>query len=429
MMVRGAGPAGSMGRPAELALVCGAGGLAAFGVLLVNLARDEVRATPALAAFLVLVVAFGLLLVALRAWAPDATPLLIPTASILAAVGFVTIYRLDEDLASLHGWWLLLSAATAAFWLYAVSEMGLGHRGGSWWPLLALAAGLVAAPSLGSDSGTIWLAWKSGPAVVLNPGEIIKLVTVALFATLLSERQAFFSAGGRYTAPLGPARVTTVWPSLVVLGFVLVGVAIRDAGTSMIVVGMFCVMAYMATNRAAYVVGGLGAGVLWLVAGPWLSEGLENRITVWTDPWTHSEGPGSRLAEGLFGLGVGSLSGTGLGLGNPDLIPESTTSMAFAAFGEEMGLAGTVVVLAAYALMVVTGFGVALRAREVFHKLLAGGLSLLLGGQAAVSVAGVVGLLPGAAMPIPFLSYGLSLTMAGFVMLAVLARVSHEERV
>ncbi|MCE2530478.1 MAG: FtsW/RodA/SpoVE family cell cycle protein [Acidimicrobiia bacterium] len=418
-----------MSRTAELVFVCGSAGLAAFGVLLVNLAREEVRATPPLAAFLVVALAFGLLLVALRAWAPDATPLLIPTASILAALGFVTIYRLDEDLASLHGWWLLLSATMAALWLYAVSEKGLGHRGGGWWPLLALAAGLVAIPSLGSDGGTIWLAWESGAGVVLNPGEIVKLVAVVLFATLLAERQAFFSAGGRYTASLISARVTTVWPSLTLLGLVLIGVAIRDPGTFMTVVGVFCVMAYMATNRVAYLVGGLGAGLLWLVAGPWLSEDLQTRITVWTDPWTQPDGPGNRLAEGLFGLAAGSLSGTGFGLGDPDLIPESTTSLAFAAVGEELGLAGTVVVLAAYALMVVTGFGIALRAREVFQKLLAGGLSLLLGAQTAMSVAGVVGLLPGTAMPIPFLSYGLSLTMVGFILLAVLARVSHEERV
>ena len=418
-----------MSRSAELVFVCGSGGLAAFGVLLVNLAREEVRATPALAAFLVLSVAFGLLLVAMRAWAPDATPLLIPTASVLAAVGFITVYRLDENLASLHGWWLLLSATMSVLWLYAVSEKGLGHRGGGWWPLLALAAGLVVVPSLGADGGTIWLAWSSGPAVVLNPGEIVKLVMVVLFAVLLSERQAFFSAGGRYTAPLHPARVTTSWHSVLLLGLVVIIVAIRDSGTAMIVVGMFCVMAYMATNRSAYLVGGLGAGIIWLVAGPWLSEGLETRIAVWTDPWTQPEGPGNRLAEGLFGLAAGSLSGTGFGLGEPDLIPEATTSLAFAAVGEELGLAGTVVVLAAYALMVVTGFGIALRAGEVFHKLLAGGLSLLLGGQTALSVAGAVGLLPGTAAPIPFLSYGLSLTMAGFLILAVLARVSHEERV
>ena len=384
---------------------------------------------PALAAFLVLSVAFGLLLVAIRAWAPDATPLLIPTASVLAAVGFITIYRLDENLASLHGWWLLLSATMSGLWLYAVSEKGLGHRGGGWWPLLALAAGLVVVPSLGADGGTIWWAWSPGPAVVLNPGEIVKLVVVVLFAILLSERQDFLAAGGRYTAPLHPARVTTSWQSLLLLGLVLIGLAIRDSGTAMIVVGMFCVMAYMATNRSAYLVGGLGAGVIWLVAGPWLSEGLQTRIAVWTDPWTQPEGPGNRLAEGLFGLAAGSLSGTGFGLGEPDLIPDATTSLALAAVGEELGLAGTVVVLAAYALMVVTGFGIALRAGEVFHKLLAGGLSLLLGGQSALSVAGAVGLLPGTAAPIPFLSYGLSLTMAGFLILSVLARVSHEERV
>ena len=428
-MVRASGPPDSMRRPAELVFVCGSGGLTAFGVLLVDLAREEVRAAPALAAFLALALAFGLLQVALRAWAPDATPLLIPTASILAAVGYVTIYRLDEDLANLHGWWLLLSATTSALWLYGVSERGLGHRGAGWWRLLALVAGLVAFPSLNSDGGLSWLAWESGPMVVVNPGEIVKLVAVVLFAILLSERQAFFSAGGRYTASLHPARAATVWPSLILLGLILVVVAIRDSGTFMIVLGLFCVMAYMATDRVAYLVGGVGAGVVWLAAGSWVSEGLQTRVTVWTDTWVQPEGPGNRLAEGLFGLGAGGLSGTGLGLGYSDLIPDSTTRLVFAAVGEEMGLAGTVVVLAAYVLMVVTGFGIALRAREVFHKLVAGGMSLLLGGQTAVSVAGVVGLLPGTAMPIPFLSYGLSLTTTGFVILAVLARVSHEERV
>ena len=65
-MARSAGPAGSMSRTTEAVFVLGSGGVAGFGVLLVNLAREEAWPAPALTAFMVLVLAFGLLLVALR---------------------------------------------------------------------------------------------------------------------------------------------------------------------------------------------------------------------------------------------------------------------------------------------------------------------------------------------------------------------------
>lgn len=414
-----------MSRTTEAVFVLGSGGVAGFGVLLVNLAREQPWPAPALTSFVVLVLAFGLLLGALRAWARDASTLLTPAASILTAVGFVTIYRLDEDLASLHGWWLLLSAAMSALWLYAVSGKPLGHSGSGWWPLAAGAAVLVLIPTLGAGGDPTWLAWSSGATVVLNPGELVKVAAVALFAIFLSERQTGSDAGGWGTFRLPTAWPGIGWSSVVPIGLVLIGVAFRDFATSMVLMGVFSVMAYLATDRARYLAAGLGAGCLGLAVSIWLSDGFATQISAWTDPWAQ---PGSRLAQGLFGLGAGSLSGTGLGLGSPDLIPESTTSLVLSAIGEELGLAGTVVVLAAYALVVATGFGIALRARKVFHKLLAGGLSLLLGTETALSVAGVVRFLPGTAQPIPFLSYGLSLTMAGFLIVAVLARISHEER-
>ena len=427
-MERAGGPSGVMNRTTEAVFVLGSGGVAGFGVLLVNLAREETWPAPALTAFLVLVLAFGLLSAALQVWARDATTVLIPAASILAAVGFVTIYRLDEDLASLHGWWLLLSAAMSVLWLYAVSGKPLGHGGGGWWPLVAALTVLVLIPTLGAGGDPTWLAWSSGATVVLNPGELVKVAAVALFAVFLSERQAAVSTGGWDTLSLRTAWTAIGWSSLVPIALVLIGLAFRDFATCMVVTAVFSVMAYLSTDRAWYLAGGLGTGCLGLAASVWLSDGFTTQLSAWMDPWTQPDGPGSRLAQGLFGLGAGSLSGTGLGLGSPDLIPESTTSLVLSAIGEELGLAGTVVVLAAYALVVATGLGIALRARKVFHKLLAGGLSLLLGAETALSVAGVVRLLPGTAQPIPFLSYGLSLTMAGFLIVAVLARISHEER-
>ncbi len=100
----------------------------------------------------------------------------------------------------------------------------------------------------------------------------------------------------------------------------------------------------------------------------------------------------------------------------------------FAAIGEELGLAGTVAVLAAYALLVAVAFGIALRSRDLFRKLLAAGLGLVLGLQTFLIIGGVTRLLPLTGITLPFMSYGGSSLLANFLIVALLARISHEER-
>ena len=91
---------------------------------------------------------------------------------------------------------------------------------------------------------------------------------------------------------------------------------------------------------------------------------------------------------------------------------------------ETFGLA----VIATYGLLVAVGFGISLRSRDMFRKLLAGGLSFVLGLQTFLIIAGVVRLLPLTGITLPFMSYGGSSLVANFLLLALLARVSHEER-
>ena len=133
------------------------------------------------------------------------------------------------------------------------------------------------------------------------------------------------------------------------------------------------------------------------------------------------------MAQGLFALGSGGLTGTGIGAGRPDLIPAAATDFIFAAVAEEMGLAGGLAVVAAYALLAAAGFGIALRARDPFRKLLAGGLTLTLAVQTVLIVGGILRLLPLTGITLPFMSYGGSSLLANLVLIALLARVSHEE--
>ena len=125
-------------------------------------------------------------------------------------------------------------------------------------------------------------------------------------------------------------------------------------------------------------------------------------------------------------MGSGSLTGAGLGLGRPDFIPAATTDFVFAAVAEETGLAGSLAVVAAYALLVGVGFGIALRARDPYRKLLAAGLTSVIAIQAILIIGGITRLLPLTGIALPFMSYGGSALVANLLALVLLARVSHE---
>jgi cell division protein FtsW (lipid II flippase) len=154
---------------------------------------------------------------------------------------------------------------------------------------------------------------------------------------------------------------------------------------------------------------------------------VQTRVAAWLDPFADFTGAGYQTAQGLFALGSGSLTGSGLGLGRPDLIPAAATDFVFAAVAEELGLAGSIAIIAAYTLLITVGFGVALRARDRFRKYLAAGLTIVVGLQTALILAGVLRLFPLTGITLPFMSYGGSSLLASALVVVVLARVSHEE--
>jgi peptidoglycan glycosyltransferase len=120
------------------------------------------------------------------------------------------------------------------------------------------------------------------------------------------------------------------------------------------------------------------------------------------------------------------MAGTGLGLGNPDRIPVVETDFIFAAIGEELGLLGTTAVIIAYLLMIGAGLRIAVRTAEPFEKLLATGLTTLLGLQAFIIMAGVTRLLPLTGVTLPFVSYGGSSLLGNYILLALLVRISDD---
>ncbi len=431
-----------MTRNAEAALLLCAAVLAAMGVALVNFATGDGFDAQVALTFLVFVMAFGTVHMALRRWAPSANPYLYPLAAFLAAIGFIEVYRLNRDLAALQRWSLLVAAGIAALVLFLLRNEGVAVLRRFRYIFLLIAVVLLLLPLLpeafpihGAEvfGSRLWVRFDVpivGRTLSFQPGEIAKVLLTIFLASYLADRHLAMAAGTRKLGPMTIPDPRQFFPLFVAAAAsFLVLIYQRDLGASLLLFGLFVGMIYIATGRTAYLLaGGLLAAIGGVLAFTAFDH-VQRRVEAWLHPFEDFADTGYQIAQSLFALGSGSLTGSGLGLGRPDLIPAAATDFVFAAVGEEMGFAGSIAVITGFALLIAAGFGIALRARDVFRKFLAAGLTLVLGMQAFLIIGGVTRLLPVTGITLPFMSYGGSSLIANMVMLALLARISHGERV
>ena len=427
-----------MSRITEAVLVCLAAALAGAGAAVAPLAAGDWPGYDILLAPAVFLAAFGGLLVAVRRWAPRATRALLPLAALLTAIGWVEVSRLDRHLGRLQLWWLLVGAALAAATLFLLRRRGVGVLGRYRYLFLVAGLGLLLLPLLPGtwplrgvtlNGSRLWVRLQAGHvSLSFQPGEAAKLLIVVFLASYLADRGRALTAMPRRLGPVGLPEPRQLLPVLLAFGVSFaVLVYQRDLGASLLLFVVFAAMLFAATGRYAY-----PAAAAALLAGGGLAAyryfgHVRVRVEAWLHPFADFAGSGYQVAQGLFAMGSGGLTGTGLGAGRPDLIPAAATDFIFAAISEELGLAGGLAVLTGYALLAAAGFGIALRARDPFRKLLAGGLTLTLVVQTVLIVGGILRLLPLTGITLPFMSYGGSSLLANLVLIALLARVSHEE--
>ena len=148
-------------------------------------------------------------------------------------------------------------------------------------------------------------------------------------------------------------------PIALAWGFaVVVMVAEKDLGSSLLFFTLFVVMMWVSTERASYLVIGLllfsgAAYVAWR-----LFDHVKTRVAIWRNPWPQYEGKGYQIVQAMFAFANGGTGGTGLGLGSPNKIPVAKTDFIFAAIGEELGLLGTTAILSGFLLMIGSGLRV-----------------------------------------------------------------------
>jgi cell division protein FtsW (lipid II flippase) len=375
---------------------------------------------------------FGVAHVVLCLKAPDADQVMLPIAALLNAIGLVMIYRIDLALDSSRAtsqiMWTVISVVIFCAVIIAMRShqnlqnyaylLGLGG-------LVLSALPIVWPTSINADA-KVWIS--IGP-VSLQPGEFAKIMLLIFFAALLVNKRTMFTVAGRRFLGLQFPRLRDLGPILLVWGIaILIMAAQNDFGPALLLFGTVLGMLYIATGRPSWLIIGIGLAAI----GAWgvfqISDKIQDRFTNYLDPIANYDGNGYQLAQALFGMSFGGVTGTGLGEGYPQIVPVAWSDFILSSIGEELGFVGLAAVLVLFAVLVTRGFSTALRTPDSFGKLVAAGLSFTMAIQIFVVTGGVSKLLPMTGLTTPFMSHGGSSLLANYILLAILLKISHDSR-
>ncbi|WP_394614712.1 FtsW/RodA/SpoVE family cell cycle protein [Lentzea sp. JNUCC 0626] len=434
-------------RGTELVMLSFAAGLVTLALILVELNQERSLSLRILYLGLAYLGLFACAHLAVRRWAPYADPAILPCVALLNGLGLVTIHRIDlamEGTVFLDGstWdpvafkqvlWtaigLLLFAATLKF----LPDHRMLARFGYTFGLVGLVALMLPgvlpgfiAPEI--NGAKIWL--RLGP-LSIQPGEFAKILLMVFFAAFLVSKRDLFTVAGRRFLGMDLPRARDLGPLFAAWGVtVAVMVLQKDLGSSLLFFGIVLVLLYIATERAAWVVLGLGMFAGGAVVAWKLFNHVQQRVANWQDPIARYEviGGGYQISQSLFGLATGGIGGAGLGAGRPEMIPEANTDFITAVIGEELGFVGFAALLLIYMVFALRGLRGAISVRDSFGKLLGGGLAFAVCFQVFIVVGGVTKLIPMTGITAPFLSYGGSSLLANYILVALLLRISAAAR-
>ncbi len=417
--------------------------------VLASLARSS-KIPPHIGPFLGILFLLTIVAHLVNRWlVPDAHPIVLPTVVLLNGIGYVIIARYDPAFASAQAGWSALGVLLYALALLAIRRTRDLDR----YRYLLLLVGVILillplVPHLGLTVGATRL-WVHLGSLEFQPIEVAKILLCLFFASYLAEKRELLSIP---TARLGNRLVLDprpLVPMLLVWGFCMLVIAKEDdIGFALLLFTLFMVMLWVATGRVGYLVFGLVLFALGAFVVAHLFVQFHERVTIWLDPWASTSnspactahpprptcfgGGGDQLANGWYALGLGGVGGVGIGLGQACaqgcalFISALTSDMIFAAIGYQLGLMGTAAVALAFLLLVGTGLRIAQTARSDFARLVAVGLTALLGFQSFFIMAGVIRLLPFTGITLPFMAYGGSSLVTNYVLVAILMRISQE---
>ena len=278
---------------------------------------------------------------------------------------------------------------------------------------------MVMIPGLGSRVGGAQ-RWINLGLFRFQPAELAKIVGVIFVSRQLV----------RHQRELYDFRKGVIAPVALLLPVMVLLLLQPDFGSTALLAGTTFILMFIAGVRPLFLFGGLfggaGAAAVLIATSPYRLA----RVMTFIDPWRDPAGKGFQVIQSMLGLHNGSIFGQGLGNGKEKLffLPEAHNDFIFAVIGEELGFIGVAAVIIAYILFIYRGLKISWNSlhqrQDRFGFYLGCGISLILGLQAFINMAVVMGLLPTKGLTLPFISYGGSALTLNLFAIGILYSIS-----
>ncbi|HEY5042079.1 MAG TPA: putative lipid II flippase FtsW [Verrucomicrobiae bacterium] len=289
------------------------------------------------------------------------------------------------------------------------------------WPLFLLALVLLVLVLLPLPHGLTKKIngahrWFILPGMRLQPSELGKLALIILLAWY----------GDRFQRRINTLKWGVVFPMFIMVAMLGLVFVEPDRGTTILLAAVSGSMLLLAGVRWKFIVPPVLLAAVGLAVSLQHDPVRMKRIFSWLHPEETKTGVGMQAYQAMIAFGSGGWTGLGLGNGRQKLgfVPEHHTDFIFSIIGEELGLVATLLVIAAFVVIVLCGIYIALHARDTFGTLLATGVTLLIGLQAAINIGVVTSALPNKGLPLPFISYGGSNMLAMLTCVGILFSIA-----
>ena len=240
--------------------------------------------------------------------------------------------------------------------------------------------------------------WLDIGIIKIQPSEIMRIAVPMMLAWFFAKREA------------SPSITDFAIAALILL--IPVGMIMKqpDLGTALLISASGFFVIFLAGLSWKFIVGGaVTIGGLLPIFWSMLHDYQRRRIEILIDPTQDPLGAGYHTIQATIALGSGGVTGKGWLNGTQaqlDFLPERTTDFIFAVFGEEFGLAGNLILLTLFSLIIVRGLVIAAQAKSTFTRLLAASITLTFFTYGFVNMGMVSGILPVVGVPLPLISYG-----------------------
>lgn len=289
-----------------------------------------------------------------------------------------------------------IAIALSIMWLVANVQPQLLERVAV--PVYLLGVILLIGVALFGDISHGARRWLDLGITKIQPSEIMRIAVPMMLAWFFSRHEA------------SPRVIDFVIATVLLLIPVALIMKQPDLGTSLLISASGFFVIFLAGLSWRFIIGG---GVLISALTPvfWsmLHDYQRTRIQILIDPSQDPLGAGYHTIQATIALGSGGMTGKGWLNGSQsqlDFLPERTTDFIFAVFGEEFGIAGNLMLLVLFILIIGRGLMIAAQAKSTFTRLLAGSITLTFFTYAFVNIGMVSGILPVVGVPLPLISYG-----------------------